>query len=136
MAENTNAQPTNKVDFIQNENNFIQNKNYQNRKLDAKFVWGSLVFKLRQGNFMTLHTACGEIRDFRIENNVLNVFVKEEYLYNILKNEDTYVILSKLLKEIDDNLSLNFVLVKKTEDKAQKNLELLKNIFGDSLIIK
>lgn len=85
---------------------------------------------------MTLHTACGEIRDFRIENNILNVFVKEEYLYNILKKDDTCVILTKLLKEIDENLSLNFVLVKKTEDKAQKNLELLKNIFGDSLVVK
>ena len=85
---------------------------------------------------MTLHTACGEIRDFRIENNILNVFVKEEYLYNILKKDDTCVILTKLLKEIDENLSLNFILVKKTEDKAQKNLELLKNIFGDSLVVK
>ena len=62
--------------------------------------------------------------------------VKEEYLYNILKKDDTCVILTKLLKEIDENLSLNFVLVKKTEDKAQKNLELLKNIFGDSLVVK
>lgn len=92
--------------------------------------------KLRQNNFMTLHAACGEIRDIKIEKNEVKVNIKEEYLYNILKKEDNYATLTKLLREIDQNLTLSFILVEKTIDKAYKNLEILKNIFGNDLILK
>lgn len=106
------------------------------KKLEPRFVWGNLVMKLRQNNLMTLHTACGEIRDLKIEDNVIKVNIKEEYLYNILKKEDNCATLTKLLREIDQNLSLSFVLVEKTQNKAIKNLEILKSIFGDNLLLK
>ena len=85
---------------------------------------------------MTLHTACGEIRDVELNGNVLTVLVKEEYLYNILKREETYAQILKIIKSIEGNLELNFVLVKKQEDKVKINLQKLQNIFGSDLIVK
>ena len=35
----------------------------QNGSMNARYVWGTLVANLRRLNMMTLHTACGEIRD-------------------------------------------------------------------------
>ena len=55
-----------------------------NQPKSARFIWGTLVANLRRLNLMTLHTACGELRDIDLTANVLTVRVKEEYLYNIL----------------------------------------------------
>ena len=85
---------------------------------------------------MTLHTACGEIRDVELNGNVLTVLVKEEYLYNILKREETFSQLTKIIKTIENNLELNFVLAKKQEDRVKINLQKLQNVFGSDLIIK
>ena len=85
---------------------------------------------------MTLHTACGELRDIELLDNVLIVRIKEEYLYNILIRDVTYHQLLGLIKQIDSELELKFVLVKKQEDKMKINLQKVKDIFGDYLIIK
>ena len=85
---------------------------------------------------MTLHTACGEIRDVELNGNVLIVLVKEEYLYNILKREETFSQLTKIIKTIENNLELNFVLAKKQEDRVKINLQKLQNVFGSDLIVK
>ena len=85
---------------------------------------------------MTLHTACREIRDVELNGNVLTVLIKEEYLYNILKREETYAQILKIIKSIEGNLELNFVLAKKQEDKVKINLQKLQNIFGSDLIVK
>ena len=106
------------------------------QNLSARFVWGSLVANLRSLNLMTLHTACGEIRDVELNGNVLTVLIKEEYLYNILKREETYAQILKIIKSIEGNLELNFVLAKKQEDKVKINLQKLQNIFGSDLIVK
>lgn len=85
---------------------------------------------------MTLHTACGEIRDVELNGNVLTVLVKEEYLYNILKRDETFSQLTKIIKTIENNLELNFVLAKKQVDRVKINLQKLQNVFGSDLIIK
>ena len=103
---------------------------------NARFIWGTLVANLRRLNLMTLHTACGELRDIELLDNVLIVRIKEEYLYNILIRDVTYHQLLGLIKQIDSELELKFVLVKKQEDKMKINLQKVKDIFGDYLIIK
>ena len=103
---------------------------------NARFIWGTLVATLRRLNLMTLHTACGELRDIDLTDNVLTVRIKEEYLYNILLRDVTYHQLLGLIKQIDSELELKFVLVKKQEDKMKINLQKVKDIFGDYLTIK
>ena len=103
---------------------------------NARFIWGTLVANLRRLNLMTLHTACGELRDIDLTDNVLTVRIKEEYLYNILLRDVTYHQLLGLIKQIDSELELKFVLVKKQEDKMKINLQKVKDIFGDYLTIK
>jgi len=112
--------------------NFVSANNLNN----AKFVWGTLVSMLRKLNLMTLHTACGEIRQTELKDNKLTVYVKEEYLYNILIKEDNFKKLADILKNIKSDILLNFVLVPKQEDKAKINLEKLRKMFGDELVIK
>ena len=85
---------------------------------------------------MTLHTACGEIRDIELSGNTLNVLVKEDYLYTILTKENNYNQILALLRQIEENIDLKYILKKKPEDKMKVNLEKLKNIFGEELIIK
>ena len=114
----------------------IQVNNYSNVPKSPKFIWGSLVANLRRLNLMTLHTACGEIREIDKSGNVLNVLVKEDYLYTILTKENNYKQVLDLLRQIEDNIELNYILKKKPEDKMKINLERLKNIFGEDLIIK
>ena len=107
-----------------------------NQPKNARFIWGTLVSNLRRLNLMTLHTACGELRDIDLTGNVLTVRIKEEYLYNILIRDVTYHQLLGLIKQIDSELELKFVLVKKQEDKMKINLQKVKDVFGDYLIIK
>jgi hypothetical protein len=71
-----------------------------------------------------------------IGSNILNVLVKEDYLYTILTKENNYKQVLDLLRQIEDNIELNYILKKKPEDKMKINLERLKNIFGEDLIIK
>lgn len=108
----------------------------QNGSMNARYVWGTLVANLRRLNMMTLHTACGEIRDVEFFSNTLTVKIKEEYLYNILKREESYKQILNLLKQINKDIELNFVLQKRQEDKIKVNLERLKSVFGSDLIIK
>ena len=104
--------------------------------MNARFIWGTLVANLRKLNMMTLHTACGEIRDVELSSNILTVKIKEEYLYAILKREESYKQILTLLKQINKDIELNFVLQKRQEDKIKVNLERLKSVFGADLIIK
>lgn len=104
--------------------------------MNARSIWGTLVANLRKLNMMTLHTACGEIRDVELSSNVLTVKIKEEYLYAILKREESYKQILTLLKQINKDIELNFVLQKRQEDKIKVNLEKLKSVFGSELIIK
>ncbi|MBQ9792476.1 MAG: hypothetical protein IJW32_01850 [Clostridia bacterium] len=110
--------------------------NHINQPKSPKFIWGTLVANLRRLNLMTLHTACGEIRDIELNGNTLNVLVKEDYLYTILTKDNNFNQILDLLRQIEANIELKYILKKKPEDKIKINLEKLKNIFGEELIIK
>lgn len=124
------------IQSFENQNTKIQVNTYFNQPKSPKFIWGTLVANLRRLNLMTLHTACGEIRDIELSGNALNVLVKEDYLYTILTKENNYNQILALLRQIEENIDLKYILKKKPEDKMKVNLEKLKNIFGEELIIK
>lgn len=124
------------IQSFENQNTTIQVNNYNNQPKSPKFIWGTLVANLRRLNLMTLHTACGEIRDIELNGKTLNVLVKEDYLYTILTKEDSYNQILSLLRQIEADIELKYILKKKPEDKMKVNLEKLKNIFGEELIIK
>ena len=86
-------------------------------------------------NLVALHTACGEIRNVEIDENVLTVFVKEEYLYNVLTTEDNFLNIEKVLKLIDSNLSLKIEKMIPEKDVILENKKRLTKLFEEKLKI-
>jgi len=103
--------------------------------LKPSVVWGKVIYSLRQQNLVALHTACGEIRTVEIEDDVLTVFVKEEYLYNVLKTEDNFLNIEKVLKLIDNNLSLKIEKMIPEKDIILENKKRLIKLFDEKLKI-
>lgn len=110
--------------------------NFSQKDLPARRLWGILILKLREKKFVTLHTACGEIRDVFREINLVKVFVYEEYLFNILTKQDNFDKILFEIRQIDDKISLEFILKRVGKNKNKNNLQLLKNIFGDDLRVE
>lgn len=84
---------------------------------------------------MALFTACGEIREIKLDNAFLVINVREEFLYNTLTKEDNFNKISALLKQVNNNLELKFNLIKRKDDKTQVNLKRLQEVFGKDLEI-
>ncbi len=82
---------------------------------------------------MALFTACGEIREIKLDNAFLVINVREEFLYNTLTKEDNFNKISALLKQVNNNLELKFNLIKRKDDKTQVNLKRLQEVFGKDL---
>lgn len=104
--------------------------------MSAKTIWGTLIGNLRRLNLMTLHTACGEIRDVKLEGNTLIAVVNEDYLFNILTKGQNFEKISFYLRQIDDKINIQFIKNAKPADFAQENLEKLKRIFGTNFEVR
>ena len=135
----TNDDAPPEYDFVEDslEDIYIKSKvnlndlDFSQNDLPAKRLWGILTVKLREKNYVTLHTACGEIRDVSREGNLIKAVVYEEYLYNILTKQDNFDKILFELREINDKISLEFELKRVGKNKTKNNLQLLKNLFGD-----
>ena len=128
-----------------NANQISQKETYANlsdekisnkASLSAKTVWGTLIGNLRRLNLMTLHTACGEIRDVKFDGTTLVAVVNEDYLHNILTKGQNFEKISFYLKQIDDKINIQFIKNVKPTDFAQENLQKLKSIFGANLEVR
>lgn len=106
------------------------------KKMSSNKIWGILTVKLREKNYLTLHTDCGEIREIVRENDHLIATVYEEYLFNILNDTENFEKILFELKQIDDKITLEFIHKKKGRDKVKENLQLIKNLFGDKLQVE
>ena len=118
---------------VQEKRKVVLEKQYDISKLSAKQIWGVLLLKLKQGGFVALHTAGGEIRDLEFKNNKLVVKVREDYLFSILTNQKNFENIKNILKQIDASLEIEFVQKKLAEDEFEQNYEKLKILFGDFL---
>lgn len=102
----------------------------------AKSVWGAVVMLLRKNGLMALFTACGDIREIKLEGHELVINIREEFLYNILTKEENLYKITTLLKQIKSDLELKFVLINKKDNNAEINLKRLTEVFGNTLEIK
>ncbi len=104
--------------------------------LSKRRIWGALVLKLREEGCMTLHSACAEVRDLNLVDGVLTAGVKDEFALKILTDKENFDKIVLALKQIDDRITLNFVLKKASTSSVAQNLEILRKIFGDELIVQ
>ena len=104
-------------------------------KVTASNIWGGVISSLRRRDLTALYTACGDVRDINLDGDELNVFVDDEYLYNIIAGERNIEILQQAVKEVDDVASIKIVYNKK-ENYVEKDLMTLKRKFGNILQVK
>ena len=117
-------------------NNIQSQEMFCENKYNARSVWGKLVLELKCLNLITLHTACGEIRNVKFEKNTLIVEVKEEYLFKILTEEKNRQKIEELLKKIDEKIEVCFNKKNTNVDDGKENLNKLKSLFGKELSVK
>lgn len=103
--------------------------------LSKRRVWGELALKLRELGFMTLHSACTEVKDLTLIDGVLTAGVKDEFTLKILTEKDNFDKISLALKQIDDRISLQFVLKSASNNKILQNIKILRDLFGDDLTV-
>lgn len=113
----------------------VEVKQVVQTEIRANVLWGKVVFKLRQLELVSLHTACGEIRDVKIVGNELTVFVKEEYLYNVLTREENFNNIKKVLKLIDNALELKIEKLEPEKNIVEENKKRLLKLFDDKVKI-
>ena len=101
----------------------------------ATALWGRVVFALRQKEYTALYTACGDVRKVSLDGDKLIVCIEDEYLYNIIAGKTNLELLEQTLRTIDSVAKIEIVY-SKPEDYVQKDLEILKRKFGNSLKIK
>lgn len=103
--------------------------------LSKKKIWGQLALKLREMGLRTLHSAFVEVRDLDLANGILTAGVKDEYTLNILNDKENFDKISLALRQIDDRISLQFVLKKVSSSKVLQNLKILQDLFGEDLTV-
>ena len=116
------------------DNNINANKTLTcEQELNAKTVWGSVIYKLKTLNHIALYTACGEIRDVSFKNNVLIVAVKEDYLYNVIVLPENLNRIGSILKEIDKRIDVSVEKLSTKSNLGAENLNKLQSLFGKNL---
>ena len=98
-------------------------------------MWGRLISALRTKDITSLYTACGDVRNVRLEGDDLVVSIEDEYLYNIIASEKNIELLSEILHGIDNVANIKIEYLKR-EDYVAEDIEKLKKKFGKMLNIK
>lgn len=103
-------------------------------KMSPRVLWGRVIIYLREHHSVALHIACGDITDVERNGDKFIINTTEEFLYELLKSEENYNDLKKAFANFGIN---NFEIVKKEKiiSKTQEDINKLKNIFGNKLII-
>ena len=104
-------------------------------KVTASNIWGTVIYRLRERDLTALYTACGDVRNYNLEEDELVIYIEDEYLYNIIAGEKNLEILQDIVAEIDDVAKIKVEREIK-EDIVQKDITNLKRKFGNILQIK
>lgn len=126
---------------ISNNDNLQEIKSFQSVKIDDIFsvhprkLWGNLLLRLRQKNYMTLHSACAEIRELKYQEQFVVAVVRDVITYNILTKADNFDKILLELRQINDTIQLRFVLKEYATNKIEKNIVILKKLFGSNIDI-
>lgn len=103
-------------------------------KLSAKTVWGKVVLFLKEHKEIALHVACGDITDVEFKGNTLCINVYDGMLANLLKEGLREIENALRWQGLDMPVEVNVKKIEQSEE--EQDIEKLKNIFGDYLIIR
>lgn len=99
-------------------------------------LWGELIIVLREKSYMSLHTACGEIRDVSLKDNVITAKTDDETLFSILSRADNLQKIRDELSALSQKLTINFELNKSNRYIIEENKKGLVNLFGEDIKFK
>lgn len=105
------------------------------KALSPRNIWGKVIIYLREHNAVALHIACGDITDVGFDDDTFLINTQESFLYDLLKSEEN----QKDLKNAFESFGIkNFQIIKKEKKltKSQQDLKILKEVFGNKLIIE
>lgn len=102
--------------------------------MSAKTIWGRIVLYLRENKQVALHVACGDITDVSLEGDNLIVNVHDKMLINLLQEGKRELERAVSWQGVNVNLVLNFQPIGKS--KQEEDIEKLKKLFGENIIVK
>ena len=109
---------------------FDNQTSIQKNALNDENLLGDLLFYLRTQKIMSTLMMCRQIQKIEIKDNVAMLFSEESDLTELTTNEKHKFELDKFFK----GKGLSFKIKEKT--KEIDTIEILKEFFGDKLIVK
>ena len=102
--------------------------------LSAKTIWGKIVLYLKEHRQIALHVACGDITDVRLDGENLVINIEDGMMLNLLTEGKRELESAIRWQGLDLNIVINVKKIEKTAE--EQDIEKLKQIIGESLIIK
>ena len=102
--------------------------------LSATTIWGKIVLYLKERRQIALHVACGDITDVRLDGENLVINIEDGMMLNLLTEGKRELESAIRWQGLDLNIVINVKKIEKTAE--EQDIEKLKQIFGESLIIK
>ena len=89
---------------------------------------------LKEHRQIALHVACGDITDVRLDGENLVINIEDGMMLNLLTEGKRELESAIRWQGLDLNIVINVKKIEKTAE--EQDIEKLKQIFGESLIIK
>ena len=89
---------------------------------------------LKERRQIALHVACGDITDVRLDGENLVINIEDGMMLNLLTEGKRELESAIRWQGLDLNIVINVKKIEKTAE--EQDIEKLKQIFGESLIIK
>lgn len=105
------------------------------KTLSPRTIWGRIIIYLREHGYVAMHMACGDITDVSMAENVFVIKAEEQFLIDLLQHDDNKYI----LKQAFMSQGIKEYRIEKKDKKTdvvKQDIQRLKVLFGDKLIIK
>lgn len=93
--------------------------------LSIKTIWGKVVLYLRENKNVALHVVCGDITQVELENNDIVLKTDEQFLYDMLMEENNQEEIKKALAWQGLNYGIKVVKLKKDDDFISEDFSKL-----------
>lgn len=83
-----------------------------------------------------MFVSCGEVSNIKIEDNVLILETDKKYLEDLINTETNILTLKRIIRFLGYDLDIKIELTEGQADKIEKDIEFLKEKFGNYLKIE
>ncbi|MDD4110948.1 MAG: hypothetical protein PHS54_05315 [Clostridia bacterium] len=91
--------------------------------------------RLRESNEVALFVSLGEVLNIKIENGILIIQTDKKYLADLINEEQNLLTIKRAMRYLGYSFDVRVEQVEGIGDKIEKDLEFLKQKFGNYLKI-